>query len=601
MIKRVVIVFLLVLVVFAASWSLLRPDFFRTHDFVHAARLAEMQRGILDGQWPVRWSQNFGYGYGMPLFQFYAPLPYLVGALFLIVGFSAVLTIKLIIILSTIVTAWGGFRLGGALFGSAGGILTATALTLAPYRAVNIFVRGALSETWGMMALPWILYGLLQISRGKFSTGWWITTVSTVVLLLSHNLTSLIFLPVAGVFGLGLVGLQALADKTQELAQTQTRDSLKKLLLMAGSFGLAGLMSSFYVLPALLEKGLTKVEDTIITDYFNYQLHFLYPFQFFTENWGYGGSSWGPEDGFSFFLGSGQIVALLLALVLLFMQLKKLWSPSQAPLWQQKIAVFLQRISKTHLGIGLLTIILLAFSLFMTLHRSEFIWEVFSFLRYLQFPWRWLAVVSLFLSLLAGLAMGLISQQHRRIIVFSSLFLLIIVVNWRYFQPESYLRDSEEYYYVDASLIREEMSFVLPDYIPSDLSEALPVAYTLVDINLLDSGASLRLGKEVEIIVEKAHQKSLVVTLSEPTELKLNLAAYPGWTVTVNDQPILHRVTSQGLIAFDLEAGISRVEVTLKNTLVRAISDGFSLMGWVSFATLLFWQAGLVKLKEKAK
>jgi hypothetical protein len=39
----------------------------------------EMERSLQRFEFPVRWSANFGFGYGMPLFNFYAPLPYYLG------------------------------------------------------------------------------------------------------------------------------------------------------------------------------------------------------------------------------------------------------------------------------------------------------------------------------------------------------------------------------------------------------------------------------------------------------------------------------------------------------------------------------------------
>ena len=72
----------LILIFLASSYYLLQSGFFYVHDFPIAARVAEMAGAISSGHFPVRWSANFGYGFGMPLFNFYAPLPYIVGALF---------------------------------------------------------------------------------------------------------------------------------------------------------------------------------------------------------------------------------------------------------------------------------------------------------------------------------------------------------------------------------------------------------------------------------------------------------------------------------------------------------------------------------------
>ena len=60
--------------IIVTSWHMVVRPMFYTHDFLHGARIAEMTRGIKEGVWPVIWSENFAWGYGMPLFEFYAPL-----------------------------------------------------------------------------------------------------------------------------------------------------------------------------------------------------------------------------------------------------------------------------------------------------------------------------------------------------------------------------------------------------------------------------------------------------------------------------------------------------------------------------------------------
>src|SRR3989344_5903619 len=66
------------LIVGLAFRPLLHNTFFPLHDYTHVARLSEMHRALVDGYLPVRWSKNLGFGYGMPLFNFYAPLFYYV-------------------------------------------------------------------------------------------------------------------------------------------------------------------------------------------------------------------------------------------------------------------------------------------------------------------------------------------------------------------------------------------------------------------------------------------------------------------------------------------------------------------------------------------
>ena len=114
-VTKVIANFCLVLVFLASSWVLFQPGFFRAHDYIHATRIVEMTTALNEGHFPVRWSKNLGYGYGMPLFEFYAPLPYLVGAGFYWLGLSAVFSVKLIFFLSSLLTLIGAYKLGAKL------------------------------------------------------------------------------------------------------------------------------------------------------------------------------------------------------------------------------------------------------------------------------------------------------------------------------------------------------------------------------------------------------------------------------------------------------------------------------------------------------
>lgn len=148
----------------ASSWGLLRAQWGYTHDYLHANRFAEYARGLAAGDWPVIWSQNFSYGYGMPMFEFYAPLPSLVGAVLYLLGLEPILITRILFLIANLLSLIGAYLLGKKLFHSKLAGLTVSALfTLAPYRAVDLFVRGAISESWAIMSLPWILYGTILI------------------------------------------------------------------------------------------------------------------------------------------------------------------------------------------------------------------------------------------------------------------------------------------------------------------------------------------------------------------------------------------------------------------------------------------------------
>lgn len=566
--RKILLFFTLSLIVLGASWALLRPEMFKIHDFVHGVRIAEMHRALEDGQVPVRWTENFGFGYGMPLFEFYGPLPYYVGAFLYGLGISLVTSVKILMLLSTIGTALGAYFLGKTLFSQrSAGVLVAAAYTLAPYRALNLFVRGAISEAWGMMALPWILYGIV-ISRKNPRNGFYAVLFGCVVLLLSHNLTALIAAPFLALFAAGMFLIDLVVKKQR------WKDAIKRagVLLAAVLFSLG--ISAFYIVPALLEKNFTQIESTILSGYFDFSLHFLYIRQFFSSTWGYGGSEWGPFDPISFYLGFGQLVALVISI----------WCVCRV-VWQSlKNKQGRRIVSDRRILITVLVLVITLGALWMSLQRSISVWRAIELLTYIQFPWRYISVASLGLALLTGVPLLFIRNRPARFYLVT-MYLVLQTSTVLYFQPEEFYQDASSLYYDDPDLVASHMSEILPDYIPlgSNLEEIQPPEFK---VRCLDVDCTLA------PLVERGHER---LYFFEPVPdasvtVEFAIADFPGWTVYADTQVISHEQTERGTIQAQVPAETQTVGVQLRGTVVRNTSDIISLVSLLCIALVYMVQ-----------
>ena len=159
--------------------SLIRSGYYPMHDDMQVIRLVEMDKCVHDGQIPCRWVPDLGYGYGYPLYNYYGPLSYYYMEIFHLVGFSFIDSIKIEIIATFIFSAIGMFLLGRSLWGNLGGVVASIFYVYAPYRASDVYSRGAVGE-------------LIKTSRIKYLL---IISFSLAALLTTHNITSLIFLP----------------------------------------------------------------------------------------------------------------------------------------------------------------------------------------------------------------------------------------------------------------------------------------------------------------------------------------------------------------------------------------------------------------------
>lgn len=125
---------------------LFQNSYFPMHDDTQPTRIYLMAQALEDGQFPVRWVQYLGYGYGYPIFNFYAPLPYYVGSIPILLGFDAVDSAKILFGLVTAGAFITMFFLLKHFVKTGAAIAGATVYLLFPYHAVNTYVRGALSE-----------------------------------------------------------------------------------------------------------------------------------------------------------------------------------------------------------------------------------------------------------------------------------------------------------------------------------------------------------------------------------------------------------------------------------------------------------------------
>lgn len=585
--KKFLVVTLLSCVFFVASWSFFQNDFFYTHDFIHGARIVEMYQASSDGHFPVRWSPDFGYGYGMPLFQFYAPLPYYFGALLYALGIPLIVSVKILFIVTTLLTIIGSYKLGTELFNSKlFAILTAAAITLAPYRAVNLYVRGAVSELWAMMAFPFAVWALIAIVQRKTNESlkyYLILLVSLLVILLSHNLSALLFIPLSALFILVFDLYQYVISKMSG------KEVSTALLSIAATYIVALLVSSFYTIPALFEKDFTRMQAAIVSDYFDYSIHFVSIRQFFELNWGYGGSTWGPYDDMSFYLGTGQLLIFAFGLFIFTKRILKLYT------LQPTIKRFIQK------GMQTPTLMMPAIfgtfffiAAFMATTYSKFIWDVLPFFAYIQFPWRWLSVASLFLALCASALIFAIENRIARFIYALVGVVLLAIVSVTIFKPEKSISGYEEWYYTDRNRISTHMSPVLPDFIPIQVSDevfAQPVTNSKVLVCELDQSCPF----EYTVVSNLTHKKIVQVTLSQPQSIIFATADFPGWQVKLNGVQVEKLISDQGLIQVAVPKGEHEIEIIFENTPVRTTANILSGIG--IFMVLAYYYAYRVRNK----
>ena len=391
--------FLIVLSI-PAAWLIIKPGYFPMHDDTQIVRVNQMYQALRQGQFPVRFVEGLGYGYGYPIFNFYNPLPYYFGAFFMFLNLDAITATKIMFIFPIILSGLTMFFLAKKYFSQLSALVSSLFYIYTPYHAVQIYVRGAVAEYWAYAFSPLLILALLN--QQKLLAG-----LALALLILSHNLTALMIIPIIGI--LFFIKLFFLKSKS----------SFVYYLLQVGLIGLG--LSAFFWLPALLEKGLTQV-DLMLANQTSPLDHFIFPYQLWTSLWRFGGSVFGIKDGMSFMVGKLHLIFSLLSLPIIFIY----------PKLTKKLKLFL-----------LFSFSCLFFSFFMIFPLSYSIWSNFRILDFIQFPWRWLIFITFFTSILTGFSFNYfetIAKKYinKKIVTIIGYLLLIVFVIYstKFFKPK---------------------------------------------------------------------------------------------------------------------------------------------------------------------
>src|SRR3989344_4630981 len=203
---------------------------------MHLARIASYYKEVKNGQFPVRWAGELNYGYGTPLFNFTYPVVYAFSLPFVAMGFGLVLTLKILFIPSFLLSGIFMFLFARFFFlDDKKALLVAIFYQFAPFRLVEILVRGSLGGIFSYAFLPLVLIGVvLSIKKPRFR--WFLlTSISTAILISSHNIIGFIFVLLSYLFAF-------------YFGKTKFDKSFNLLSITSGLF-----LASFFLIPAALE------------------------------------------------------------------------------------------------------------------------------------------------------------------------------------------------------------------------------------------------------------------------------------------------------------------------------------------------------------
>lgn len=495
------------------------PGFLPTHDGeYHLIRFYEFETMLRAGYWFPRWAPSLNSGYGLPLFNFHYPFPNYVGALYHSLGWSLPDAFKLALATGYLSAGLFCYLWLSKIFDKFSGAVGAIAFLFVPYWFVELYVRGSVGE---VIAIAWFMLVLAAI---EYRNGV-LVSVATAGMILSHNILSMVFLPI-------LVCYMFLRNRRQ-------------LLSIAIGFGL----SSYFWIPALWERNFVVGLNVV-----NFREHFPELFQLLIPLGGTNFSQAGaPEGEMSQQLGVMTIVVGMFALAFCIGE-KEQW---------------LKRL----IG-GSLSLFVLVTILMLAIARPA--WEAFAALQLLQYPWRLLAVV----VPLAGLLAAYLGYRLRVRWIGIVIALMFIGFSLPYTKPVTYAPRDDRYY-----LSRREFTDGTSSLGNSFSTVWSPWksnrAVQLVDVLQGKGTATVQSQKPLSI--------RLAADIEEDAMIRVNVLYFPGWTVTIEGIQQVIDYKKDGTVSFPIGKGNHAVDVFFKETPVRAVADLLSIVSllWVAGLSIL--------------
>ena len=533
---------ILIVVVIAALPFLTRPGLPRHTDLeLHVFRAAEYGEVLRDGVLYPRWAPDFYYGYGYPIFNYYAPFSYAFANLFdLIPGVDTVFSVKLVILTAYALGAYGVYFLARRHFGSRAGVIASAAFVLSPYFLfIDPLLRGDLAEFLALSLLPWVFYVFDQPRRFSIAQ-----PLILAAFVFSHNLLALI----GGVLLVLYLLWRGLFV-----------DGPRRWVYDLFSIGLAVALTAVFWLPFVAERNAIRL-DVAGAGHFDYHNHFIPLSMLLSPSPALDMGATTPK--YIYNLGLVQWLLLIPAAIMAVLRFK---SP------QGKLALFF--------------VFATLFFAFLVTPASAFLWDLIPSAAFVQFPWRFLGPAAFTLAMSLSILFRDRITEHRassraarygsRIAPALVLIALLVSALPTMYPPlwDANFGDTSPRGMIDFELSGVALGTTSTgDFLPKPIGRepgptpSLLDSYTTGMIDKFDH-TILPAGATAQAEEHSAIYDRFTVTSTGDFKGRLLTFLFPGWRVLIDGAEVpVTPMDQSGFMEFQVPAGSHRVEAELSVT-----------------------------------
>jgi len=531
-------------------------------------RVHQLAQNLRAGILPARWMPEAAYGLGYPAFNYYAALPYYMASSLHLAGLSIPVSIQITQVL--------GFLLaGGAMYWLArdmgargpGAMLASVVYSFAPFHMVNVYVRGdSLSEFYAFAFYAIILLAIRWLVRRPSPERGALVAITYAMLVTTHNISAMVFSPVAGAWLLA------------QLWGMDLRKARPALLYGGLALALGLTMSLWFWGPALEEQPLVQLQAQT-TGYLHYEGHFRS--NDLVE--------WGPLHDYSiaqghdpFAMGGVQAVIAILAVLA----------------WAMGVFKTRGAASRSSLAASrLLLLLTLAGYTWLITPSSKWVWDHVPLLPYSQFPWRLLSVQALAIALLAPTILEpLRGRAATGVVLALSLAAIVGGLGSLVIEGTDRIQLFAEDITPRRLMLYETYSgnmgsTIRHEYLPREM---VPRPYTSA-VLLSPSQQPEPLALEGHIVSAQRvelvrHVQHWRVEVSEASLVAFHTTAFAGWRATVDGQERdIVPTGGLGLLGLRLEPGEHDVHLRFRSTRVRTVATLGSAVGLAIWLILVVW------------